>query len=80
MNAVETTGVVDAQRYLHVDEPLPVAGPGRVRVIVLFPDDDEISERDWLKTAASNPAFDSLRERAEDIYTAADGKPFHDQG
>ncbi|MBI4663844.1 MAG: hypothetical protein HY735_34010 [Verrucomicrobia bacterium] len=79
MNAVETTGVVDAQRQLHLDQPLPVAGPSRVRVIVLFPDSDEISESDWLKAAATNPAFDFLKDSAEDIYSAADGKEFRDQ-
>jgi len=80
MNAVETTGVVDAQRQLHLDQPLPVAGPSRVRVIVLFPESDEISESDWLKAATANPAFDFLRETGEDIYTPTDGKSFRDQG
>ena len=34
MTAIETTGNVDAQHQLRLDEPLPI-GPGRVRVIVL---------------------------------------------
>ena len=80
MNAVETTGVVDEQRQLRLDEPLPVAGPSRVRVIILFPDSDELPESDWMKAAAANPSFSFLKDSAEDIYTAADGKPFHDQG
>ena len=29
--------------------------------------------------AETNPAFDFLKEKAEDVYTRADGKPFHDQ-
>ena len=37
-------------------------------------------EADWAKTAATSPAFDFLKDAAEDIYTATDGKPFHDQG
>jgi hypothetical protein len=42
--------------------------------------DGDISESAWTKAAATTPAFDFLKDAAEDIYTAADGKPFHDQG
>ena len=80
MNAIETTGVVDAQHQLRLDKPLPIAGQSRVRVIVLVPEEADISEAAWTKTAATSPAFDFLKDAAEDIYTAADGKPFHDQG
>ena len=80
MNAFETTGVVDAQHQLRLDAPLPIAGQSRVRVIVLVPEVADISESAWTKTASSSPAFDFLNDSAEDIYTAADGKPFHDQG
>jgi hypothetical protein len=80
MNAIETTGVVDAQHQLRLDEPLSIAGPSRVRVIILVPDESDIPEVAWTKTAAASPAFDFLKESAEDIYTATDGKPFHDQG
>ena len=80
MNAIETAGVVDAQHQLRLDEPLPIADKSRVRVIVLVPEDADISEATWTRAAAASPAFDFLNEAAEDIYTAADGKPFHDQG
>jgi hypothetical protein len=80
MNAIETTGVVDAQHQLRLDEPLPIPGQSRVRVIVLVPDEADISETSWPKAVAGSPAFDFLKEAAEDIYTVADGKPFHDQG
>ena len=33
----------------------------------------------WLRAAARNPAFNFLKEPHEDIYTVADGKPFHDK-
>jgi hypothetical protein len=79
MNAIETTGIVDAQRQLRLDEPLPIAGPSRVRVIILVPDAGDIDESAWAKAAATSPAFDFLKDAAEDIYTRADGKPFHDQ-
>ncbi len=38
----------------------------------------KLQEYQWLKAAIANPAFDSLRDSAEDIYTLADGLPFHD--
>ena len=78
MTAIETTGNVDAQHQLRLDEPLPI-GPGRVRVIVLVPEFGEIDENAWAKAAANSPAFDFLKDAAEDIYTINDGKPFHDQ-
>lgn len=38
----------------------------------------ELEEYEWLKAAARSPAFDFLKDPEEDIYTLADGKPFHD--
>jgi hypothetical protein len=80
MNAIETTGVVDAQHQLRLDEPLPIPGQSRVRVIVLVPEAAAIPEAAWTKAVSASPAFDFLKDAAEDVYTAADGKPFHDQG
>src|SRR5271170_3691149 len=80
VNAIEATGIVDAQHQLRLDEPLPIPGQSRVRVIVLVPDAEEISEAAWTKAASTSPAFDFLKDSAEDIYTAADGKPFDDKG
>lgn len=51
----------------------------KVRVIILLPQADEISEADWLRAAASNPAFDFLKDPRENIYTKNDGKPFYDK-
>ena len=79
MNAIETTGVVDAQHQLRLDKPLPIAGHSRVRVVVLVPEEADISETAWAETVAISPAFDFLKDAAEDIYTATDGKPFDDQ-
>ncbi len=78
MNAIETTGIVDAQRQLRLDEPLPIAGPSRVRVIILVPDSTDIEEDAWTKSATTSPVFDFLKDAAEDIYRPEDGKPFHD--
>ena len=80
MRAIETSGTVDEQRRLSLDEPLPIVGRSRVRVIILVPENADTPEREWLKAAAANPAFDFLKEPEEDIYTLADGRPFHDQG
>ena len=76
--AVETTGTIDREHRLVLDEPLPIEGPSRVRVIVLLPDNDDLDEKLWLESARSNPALEFLTDPAEDIYTAADGKPFSD--
>ena len=80
MNAIETTGTVDEQHQLRLDAPLPIAGQRRVRVLILVPEPEDLEEAEWLEAAASNPAFDFLKETAENIYTSSDGRPFHDQG
>jgi hypothetical protein len=36
LSAVELTGVIDERRHLKLDYPLPIDGPRRVRVIVLY--------------------------------------------
>ena len=78
--ALEVTGTIDEESRLHLDEPLPIAGPSRVRVIIVFPEETDIDETEWLRAATMNPAFDFLQEPEEDLYTLDDGKPFHDQG
>jgi hypothetical protein len=79
VKAFETTGTVDEERRLVLDEPLPIPGNSRVRVIILLHDDEEPGEREWLRAAAANPAFDFLNDAGEDIYQPTDGKPFHDE-
>jgi hypothetical protein len=78
MKAVETTGTVDKEHRLHVDEPLPIDGPSEVRVLVLVPENGELDEQSWERAAAANPSFDFLKDPAEDVYDLTDGKPFHD--
>lgn len=80
LRAIETTGTVDEQRRLHLDERLPIEGPSRVRVIILVSEDCDIGEREWLRVAAANPAFAFLAGPEEDIYTLEDGRPFDVQG
>lgn len=81
LTAVELTGTIDEQHRLRLDEALPVTGPQRVRVIVLYPSEnngDESSDADWLRMAASNPAFADLAAPEEDLYSLSDGTPFQD--
>ncbi len=78
MTAIEMSGRVDEQHQLQLDGPLPIDGPRRVRVIVLYAADEESNETEWLQAAANNAAFDFLKDEAEDIYSVADGVPFRD--
>lgn len=79
LKAIEVNGTVDDRHRLHVDE-LPSVPPGRVKVIILVPEETEADEREWLRAAMSSASFDFLRAPEEDIYTLADGKPFREQG
>ena len=79
MTAIEMTGTVDEQHRLQLDAILPIPGPRRVRVIVLYPLVDEWDDTEWLQAAARNPAFAFLCDTEEDIYSLADGTPFHDE-
>ena len=67
--AIETTGTVKANHQIVLDEDLPNNAPSRVRVIVLFEEDTDISEKDWLNAANKNDGFDFLNDETEDIYT-----------
>jgi hypothetical protein len=79
LTAVEVTGTIDEHHQLQLDEVLPVSGPRRVRVIVMYPVDERWDENEWLRAAARNPAFADLAAREEDIYSLSDGEPFHDE-
>jgi hypothetical protein len=79
LTAIEMNGTIDEQHQLALDEPLPVTGPRRVRVIVLYADDEEWDETNWLRFAATSPAYGFLHDEGEDIYTLTDGEPFRDE-
>ena len=41
----------------------------------------DMDEKEWLRAAGQNPAFDFLKDPLEDRYTLRDGKPFpNDKG
>ena len=69
MIASETRGVVDKNGFLRIEEPIALRNR-RVRVLVLLQEDQENTE--WLQAISSNPAFDFLADKAEDIYPLND--------
>lgn len=78
LTAIETTGTISANRQLTLDEDLPENVSAKVRVIVLF-DENDLSEKEWLKAASENDVFDFLKDEAEDIYSSEDGKPLQNE-
>ncbi len=74
LKAVELEGMIDENRQLKIEGDLPIQGPQRVRIILLYPgnEDDDIDEEEWLYAAARNPAFAFLKEDSEDLYTLQD--------
>jgi hypothetical protein len=53
MKAIETTGKIDAQGQLTLDQPLKLTTPNQVRIIVLVPENEvELEENDWSTISA----------------------------
>jgi len=73
LTAIETTATIGPNRQLLLDDDLPESAAAKVRVIVFF-DDDDFSETDWLKAASKNDVLDFLNDESEDIYTLEDGR------
>ena len=67
LTVIETTGTINANHQIILDEDLPGNAPSRVRVIVLFEENTDISEKDWLNAANKNEVFDFLNDANEDI-------------
>ena len=75
MKAIETIANINKKGQLILNTPLNLKNK-EVRVIILVPEDNNISDQDWLSGLSSNPAFDYLKDRKEDIYTLHDGSNF----
>ena len=75
LTAIETTGTIEPSGRIVIDETFSVNTPTLVRVIVLFPESEDLNEREWLQAAAKNEVFDFLNDPDEDIYSLSDGKP-----
>lgn len=77
MKAEEIFATVDDKGMLHADQPLSFKNK-KVKLIVLAQEDD-ITDEEWMKFLSTNPAFDFLKDEAEDIYTIHDGKPYNSE-
>ncbi|MGA3212764.1 MAG: hypothetical protein ABSD20_15770 [Terriglobales bacterium] len=72
MRAIELTGDIDQQHRLRAKVPAEFpAGP--VRVVVLFPDEDDAGVA-WSQGIAHEWAHE-LQDPQQDIYTLKDGQP-----
>jgi len=79
LTAIETTGTNKAGHQLVLDEELPSNAPSRVRVIVLYDENPDVIEDDWLQAASKNTVFDLLKDEGEDLYTSDDGVLLSDE-
>ena len=75
LTAIETTGTIERNGKIVIDETFSVSAPTSVRVIVLFPESEDLNESEWLEAASKNEAFDFLNSPEEDVYSLEDGKP-----
>lgn len=76
LTAIETTGTINANHQIELDQQLPANAPERFRVIVLYDEaEQDIGETEWLSAASHSEVFDFLADDSENIYTLADGRP-----
>ena len=75
LTAIETTGKIGQDGKIEIDETFSIDAPTSVRVIILFPEAEDVLENEWMKAASNNEAFDFLNDAEEDIYSLTDGKP-----
>jgi len=57
LTAIETTGTIEQNGRIVIDETFAVDEPTSVRVIVVFPESEDINENEWRRTASKNKAF-----------------------
>lgn len=74
LTAIETTGTIEQNGKIVIEETFSVDAPTFVRVIVLFPEAEDVHESEWMQAASNNEAFDFLNDAEEDIYSIEDGK------
>ena len=77
MKTVTVTAHFDGE-HIVLDEPYDLPAHASLMVTLLPSTSDADSEDAWLRAAASSDAFAFLADPVEDIYTVADGEPFHD--
>jgi hypothetical protein len=77
VQALEMNAQIDGKGQLVIEKPLLADLHKRVKIIILFEEEEnEFDDAKWLHSLVVNPAFDFLKDEAEDIYTAEDGQPF----
>ncbi len=64
LTAIETTGTINANHQIVLDEELPDNAPNRVRVIVLF---DENAQNDTVKKRRRAGSAEGLIKMSEDF-------------
>ena len=74
MHALETIAHIDQFGNITLPKPLLLRNQN-VRIIILLPEEGQITDTDWLQAAAQNPVFDFLQDEEEDIYSVKDGQP-----
>ena len=79
MKAIEINSKTDKTGRLKINYKLN-RFDSKVGVLILL--DDDFSEKDeeaiWMSSISNIPAFDFLKDSAEDIYSIKDGEPFND--
>jgi hypothetical protein len=72
VKTIQLVGDIDQEHRLHAEVPRELP-PGRVRLIVLLPEEDEAG-REWAQGVSREWAED-LADARQDIYTLEDGEP-----
>jgi len=78
MRAIETFGEIDKEGRIKLEKPIDHEGK-RVKVIILFPDEEDIDDASWLEAVSKSGSFDFLKDEGEEIYSVEDGKPLGDE-
>jgi hypothetical protein len=78
MRAIEINSKTDKKGHLKIDYQLDKSN-SNVRVLILLDDNsDTDDEKLWIDSISTNPAFNFLKDKSEDIYSIKDGEPFND--
>ena len=78
MKAIEAYGEIDKDGRLKLEKPIDYRGR-RVKVIILFAEEEDIDNNLWLEAIGKSESFDFLKAEEEDIYSVEDGKPVSDE-
>ena len=57
LRALETTGTIDEQHRLVLDDAIPVAAQKKVRVLILLPEESDIDGKRVVESRFREPGF-----------------------